>query len=248
MSDLVKYTEFNKYPQHMQKYLINKYSSKLLKDGDELKVRDAISDIITICINNGDNFVKLDMANEISMSTLRDNLYNYCIEEYPNLTYKELKYACIKGCNGDYEKTTKKLYGLCLSNIARWINCYLQSYTRLEAIKAYMQPEKSSVMPTKEMIEKGIELLKNSYVEPLKKIEREQRKKASIEFTRIVSLEPTQEQNWLSIFDSLHFLRGETLPNGVRYIKRYGKKLTVTDFMRYKANQKFKIETIKNHK
>lgn len=164
------------------------------------------------------------------------------LDHYPRLRPDDIKLCFKKSKAGMYGPLYDRLDG---QVILGWIFAYTQSkeefveHNNFIAHKKTKQLDETPVTP--EMKKSGIELLKKSYVEPLREEEKEKRSKRALEFSRQVSIELNMEHVWMQLFDKIQYRQNTQLANGTRYITRYGKRMTTTDFLHHKVAQRLYV-------
>lgn len=223
----VSFTDVVKSTNPILKDLVAKHS--------EIKVMA----ILTLKI---ENLIKFFNIGKSMGATQIAETITLILENYPRLKPDDIELCFKKAKSGQYGQLYDRLDG---QVILGWIFAYTQSkdvFIEHNNFMLHKANKGAEYEATPEMKKAGFELLRKSYVEPLKQKEIEERKKASVDYTKKVLAENNQEHKWIEMFDSIQYKQGYQLSNGTRFINRYGKKLTTTDYLMYKAEQ---LENIK---
>lgn len=242
---------FDHAPEVYKQALEARFNSPMLKNLPPEKGKLAIRDIVLkMLFDSGQNKVSgnNDLEKQKEERKLQDavvimtkTLYNDIRNTFFNVTIQEIRIALETGLRGGYVAKTGNLFGgVTVVNCIHWIRSYLDSEKVLESIKHHLAPP-PIIEPIDELVRKaGFEMLRKNFVEPILKAEVEKRKEAAKEMTlRSLNTEKTQDQKWLDQFDKIHYKQDLYVNDfsGARYIKRYKKKMTISDFLQHKANQ-----------
>lgn len=226
------------------KYILDaRYKSPRLIDLNQGAGRNRVNEIILGLFARTTYKVE-----NIDTNFVRDNYYNDLVKHFSDITLQEIREALEAGVNGFYnDKTDGQLLGINVANLMTYTRLYMQDEKRKIAIKLIFEVPKQEPAKHQDVV-KGLSSIKSFLEDKVEKEEKEKFKNKYKIFGKHELSEVAQEQNWFKIFDKIWLKQKTVLENGVRYISRYNRKLTQEDFIQYKANQRYKIKTIKNHK
>lgn len=160
------------------------------------------------------------------------------LEHYPRLKPEDIELCFKKAKSGQYGQLYDRLDG---QVILGWIFAYTQAKSEFVEHNNFIIHKENKLLneapSTTEGKKAGFELLKKSYVEPVKKGENKKLHDRSKDYTKKTIEAPSREINWLNQFDSTHLKRPRFTHNEQRAIFKYGKMMLCSDFMEQKMKQ-----------
>lgn len=162
MSDLIKY-DFERIPESLKGYALNRVGKKAIKDLTEHEVKNACNSIIAISFAEIGQF-KVDTP---MLQFQSETLFKELRGRYKDLTLDELKEAFKMGIRNEFGQ----YFGLCAKTYNLFIKSYYERPERAEAMRVYLDLNRQEIVKDKptpeqqnEILKKGIKLAYEVYV------------------------------------------------------------------------------------
>lgn len=161
--NLIVNNNFDKLPESLRQYAINRVGKKTIKNSSPFEVTRTCSEIIAKSFaDSGQLNVTSEML-KFQTQSLVDELSG----KYKDLTLDEVREAFKKGIRGE----TGPYFGLCAKTYHQFIKHYFESKERSEAMRVYLDLNRQEIVKDKptpeqqnEILKKGIKLAYEVYV------------------------------------------------------------------------------------
>jgi len=130
MSDLIIHNEFERLPESLRQYAINRIGKKAIKDMIQSEVKKNCSQIVASAFAESGQ-LKVDAP---MLQYQSDSLFNELSGKFKDLTIDEVKEAFRLGIRGE----TGAYFGLCAKTYHQFIKHYFERKERAEAMKEYL--------------------------------------------------------------------------------------------------------------